>query len=250
MEPRNPSQRKFLHLLQEKTIHVLVGAGAAGTGKTHCAVHTAVRALCGGHVSRIVLTRPAVPAGEDIGFLPGDMHSKLDPYLRPLFDVLYRYWTPKDVQRLIDAKLIEVVPLAFMRGLTLSDAFVIADEMQNASRAQVLMLLTRIGPNSKFVVLGDPDQHDRLAGNQESGLVDLLRRCERSDTKIQGVRVFRFGASDVVRHPVVATLLALYQDNQPPPLQALTHKESAECNEEQNLQQDQPTTSLDKIIQT
>lgn len=188
--------------------HDLVfGIGPAGTGKTYLAVVMAVNALKSGQVKRIILTRPAVEAGESLGFLPGDLKEKVDPYLRPLYDALNDVLGAEHTQRLIERETIEIAPLAYMRGRTLDDAFVILDEAQNTTQAQMKMFLTRLGFNSKMVITGDRTQID-LPKGVESGLLTAERVLEN----IQGIAFVYLEESDVVRHPLVAKIIEAYQN--------------------------------------
>ena len=185
---------------------VVFGVGPAGTGKTYLAMAQAVAYLTAKRVTRIVLARPAVEAGERLGFLPGDLQEKVNPYLRPLYDALYDMLDVDRVDRLLDRRTIEIAPLAFMRGRTLNDAFVILDEAQNTTAEQMKMFLTRLGFGSKAVVTGDITQIDLPAGSV-SGLVEVLRILERVD----GIAFTRFGELDVVRHPLVRRIVRAYE---------------------------------------
>jgi len=201
--PKTVNQKRYVDAIRENT--VTVGIGPAGTGKSFLAVAMAVAALSRREVNRIVLTRPAVEAGERLGFLPGDLMQKVDPYLRPLFDALYAMLEPERVNQHLERGVIEVAPLAFMRGRSLNDAFVILDEAQNTSPEQMKMFLTRLGFNSKMVVTGDVTQMD-LPRDQRSGLVvigDILETVE-------GIEFVRFGGEDVVRHKLVQRIVAAY----------------------------------------
>jgi phosphate starvation-inducible PhoH-like protein len=203
VHPRSPRQRSYLHAIRE---HDLVfGIGPAGTGKTYLAMAMALAALFRDDVRRIILARPAVEAGEKLGFLPGDLTEKVNPYLRPLYDALHDLAGFDRAARLIDKGVIEVAPLVFMRGRTLADSFVILDEAQNTTPAQMRMFLTRIGLGSHVVVTGDVTQID-LPGNQQSGLVHVLRVLEGLDE----VAVCRFTDADVVRHPLVSAIVRAY----------------------------------------
>src|SRR5438270_2899660 len=187
--------------------HALVfGTGPAGTGKTWLAVAHAVALFERKEVDRIILSRPAVEAGERLGFLPGDMKEKVDPYLRPIYDALYDCMPPEQVERRLASGEIEIAPIAFMRGRTLADAFVILDEAQNTTPAQMKMFLTRFGQNSRMVVCGDPRQVDIPGGDAQSGLADAVRRLEG----IEEISVIRFSTADVVRHPIVGRIVEAY----------------------------------------
>ncbi|MBX3456080.1 MAG: PhoH family protein [Ferrovibrio sp.] len=201
--PRSPTQGRYISELLK---HELVfGLGPAGTGKTYLAVAVAVTMLLEGRVDRIILSRPAVEAGERLGFLPGDMREKIDPYLRPLYDALYDMLPPERVVKGLESGEIEVAPLAFMRGRTLANAFVILDEAQNTSPVQMKMLLTRLGENSRLVVTGDLSQIDLPLG-VPSGLRDALDILDGVD----GISFVRFNESDVVRHPLVTKVVRAY----------------------------------------
>jgi phosphate starvation-inducible PhoH-like protein len=204
IRPKTAGQRAFVASIAKNTL--TFGIGPAGTGKTFLAIVMAVRALKEREVSRIVLSRPAVEAGEKLGFLPGDLKEKVDPYLRPLYDALGESLDDATVGKYLERGVIEVAPLAYMRGRTLSDAYVILDEAQNASREQLKMFLTRLGSGSKMIVSGDVTQID-LPRGAASGLVD----AERLFTGIDGVGIVRMTESDIVRHPLVAKLVAAYQ---------------------------------------
>jgi phosphate starvation-inducible PhoH-like protein len=205
--PKTLNQKRYLDAIRNSTI--TVGIGPAGTGKSFLAVAMAVAALSRREVNRIVLTRPAVEAGERLGFLPGDVMAKVDPYLRPLFDALYAMLEPERVNQHLERGVIEVAPLAFMRGRTLNDAFIILDEAQNTTPEQIKMFLTRLGFNSKMVVTGDVTQVD-LERDQKSGLVqigDILG-------DVEGIEFIRMGAEDVVRHKLVQRIVAAYNEYQ------------------------------------
>jgi phosphate starvation-inducible protein PhoH and related proteins len=200
---RTPGQRAYVRAIASND--VVFGVGPAGTGKTFLAVACALEAVQRHEVRKIILTRPAVEAGERLGFLPGDLAAKVNPYLRPLFDALIEITDRERVDRMIEREQVEVAPLAFMRGRTLSSAYVILDEAQNCSSEQMAMLLTRLGPDSKCIVTGDPSQSDLPRGIRPglSHSIDLLE-------DVEGVEVVRLAGSDVVRHPLVARIAAAY----------------------------------------
>jgi phosphate starvation-inducible PhoH-like protein len=203
--PKTVNQKRYVDAIRSETITVSIGP--AGTGKSFLAVAMAVAALSRREVNRIVLTRPAVEAGERLGFLPGDIQAKVDPYLRPLFDALYDMLEPEKVNQHLERGVIEVAPLAFMRGRTLNDSFIILDEAQNTSPEQIKMFLTRLGFNSKMVVTGDVTQID-LPRDQASGLLvigDILK-------DVEGIEFVRFGGEDVVRHKLVQRIVAAYNE--------------------------------------
>ena len=202
--PRSPTQLRYMEaLLRDDIIFAL---GPAGTGKTYVAVAQAVSQLIAGSVDRLILSRPAVEAAERLGFLPGDMREKVDPYLRPLYDALYDMLPSEQVERRIASGEIEIAPIAFMRGRTLANAFVILDEAQNTTPEQMKMFLTRFGQGSRMVVCGDPRQVD-MPNPGRSGLADATQRLEGVD----GIAVVRFGAGDVVRHPIVGRIVEAYE---------------------------------------
>ena len=203
--PKTVNQKRYVDAIRSQTI--TVGIGPAGTGKSFLAVAMAVAALARREVNRIVLTRPAVEAGERLGFLPGDIAAKVDPYLRPLFDALYTMLEPEKVNQHLERGVIEVAPLAFMRGRSLNDSFIILDEAQNTSPEQMKMFLTRLGFNSKMVVTGDITQVD-LPRDERSGLVVIGDILE----KVEGIEFVRFGGEDVVRHKLVQRIVAAYNE--------------------------------------
>ena len=202
--PRSTRQATYMEALARDDL--IFSLGPAGTGKTYLAVAQAVSQLITGSVDRLILSRPAVEAGEKIGFLPGDMKEKVDPFLRPLYDALYDTLPAEQVERRIESGEIEIAPIAFMRGRTLADAFVILDEAQNTTPAQMKMFLTRFGMNSRMVICGDPKQVD-LPGEAVSGLADAVHKL----SDIEKVSVVKFGASDVVRHPLVGRIVEAYE---------------------------------------
>jgi phosphate starvation-inducible PhoH-like protein len=203
IRPRTAGQRAFVASIAENTL--TFGIGPAGTGKTFLAIVMAVRALKAREVSRIILSRPAVEAGEKLGFLPGDLKDKVDPYLRPLYDALGELLDDANVGKYLERGAIEVAPLAYMRGRTLSDAYVILDEAQNATRSQLKMFLTRLGSGSKMIVSGDVTQVD-LPRGVRSGMHDV----EQLFASVEDVGIVRLTEADVVRHPLVAKIVAAY----------------------------------------
>ncbi|RME70798.1 MAG: PhoH family protein [Verrucomicrobia bacterium] len=211
--PKTLGQKRYLQAIQRAD--VVLGIGPAGTGKTYLAVAAAVAALLRGEVQRIILTRPAVEAGEALGFLPGDLEEKLLPYLRPLHDAMYDMLERDDVARLVEKRVIEIAPLAYMRGRTLSNAFIILDEAQNTTSEQMMMFLTRLGDGSKMVVTGDLTQID-LPRSKGSGLTQARRILKG----VEGIEIHEFGSADVVRHPLVLRILEAYRkdrDEKEPP---------------------------------
>ncbi len=206
ISPKSPGQKSYLQTLGDND--VVISIGPAGTGKTYLAVAMAVEALYKKLVKRIVLARPAVEAGENLGFLPGDLQEKVDPYLRPLYDALEDMMPSDRVSRALEDRTIEIAPLAYMRGRTLSDAFVILDEAQNATRAQMKMFLTRLGLNSRVVITGDKTQID-LANKDDSGLLEI----ERVLTGIDGIAFVYLDAMDVIRHRLVKDIIRAYAED-------------------------------------
>ena len=204
--PRSKKQKEYVRSL--KTNQIVMSLGPAGTGKTYLAVAVALSMLLEKKVERIILSRPAVEAGEKLGFLPGDMKDKIDPYLRPLYDSLHDLLDYDKIQRKIESGVIEIAPLAFMRGRTLKNSFAILDEAQNATEIQIKMFLTRIGENSKLVVNGDPSQID-LPNKNQSGLV----KSQSILKDIKEISVINFDHQDVVRHPLVTKIVEAYQKN-------------------------------------
>tara|TARA_Y100000590_G_scaffold470318_1_gene663665 strand:+ start:1310 stop:2326 length:1017 start_codon:yes stop_codon:yes gene_type:complete len=204
--PRSKKQKEYVRSL--KNNQVVISLGPAGTGKTYLAVAVALSMLLEKKVERIILSRPAVEAGERLGFLPGDMKDKIDPYLRPLYDSLYDLLDYEKIQRKIESGAIEIAPLAFMRGRTLKNSFAILDEAQNATETQIKMFLTRIGENSKLVVNGDPSQVD-LPNKNQSGLI----KSKTILKNIKEISIINFDHQDVMRHPLVTKIVAAYQKN-------------------------------------
>lgn len=203
--PRSATQIPYMEALARDEI--IFALGPAGTGKTYLAVAQAVAMLITGAVDRLILSRPAVEAGERLGFLPGDMKEKVDPYLRPIYDALYDCLPAEQVERRIASGEIEIAPLAFMRGRTLSNAFIILDEAQNTTPAQMKMFLTRFGMDSRMVICGDPRQVDLPGGATFSGLNDAVQRLEG----VEGISTIRFNSADVVRHPLVGRIVDAYE---------------------------------------
>lgn len=207
--PRNLRQEDYLAHLENPQKDMVFALGPAGTGKTLMATLWAVKQLKAGEIERIVITRPAVSVDEQHGFLPGDLMSKMAPWTRPVFDVFREYWNAKQIESMITEGIIEVAPLAYMRGRTFKSSAVIADEMQNATAGQMKMLLTRIGENSKFIITGDLEQHDR--GYENNGLKDFIEKILDSKQSSR-ISVVKFELSHVERHPAVAQVLEIYGD--------------------------------------
>ena len=207
--PRTRNQERLVLALQDADQHSVITAGPAGTGKTYLAMLAAVKAFRAGDVDRIVLTRPAVGVeGEEHGFLPGDLNQKMDPWVRPLTDILREYYRQQDIAAMLEEQTIEIAPLGFMRGRTFKSAYIIADEMQNATPNQCKMLMTRIGENSKIVITGDIEQADRIKGN--NGLADLCQKL--SEGGVTGIAVCNLDNKDIQRHRIIDSVLKLYTD--------------------------------------
>jgi phosphate starvation-inducible PhoH-like protein len=206
--PRNKHQENYLFKLNDDTKNIVFAIGPAGTGKTMLAVQMGVRLFQEGKVDKIIVTRPAVSVDEDLGFLPGTLNEKMAPWTRPIFDVLGEYYPQKDIETMLYEGVIEISPLAYMRGRTFKNAYVIADEMQNATVNQMKMLLTRLGENSKMVVTGDLAQADRLKDN---GLINFVERLQ-SYKKLNHIDVVQFDTLDIERHEAVKEILEIYGD--------------------------------------
>ena len=207
VKPKTMGQKQYVDLIRKKMI--VFGIGPAGTGKTYLAMSMAIQAFKSGEVSRIILTRPAIEAGEKLGFLPGDLQSKVDPYLRPLYDALFDMLGPETYNTYLEKGNIEVAPLAYMRGRTLDDSFIILDEAQNTSREQMKMFLTRLGFNSKMVITGDVTQID-LPADKASGLKEAMKVLDGVDD----IAICRFTGADVVRHALVQQIIAAYEKHE------------------------------------
>jgi phosphate starvation-inducible PhoH-like protein len=205
LKPIGDNQVKYCGLLEDKEVTILAGVGPAGCGKTAFACHAAVKALSTNEVERVILTRPLVAVDEELGFLPGSMEQKMDPWIRPMMDIMTEFYTNGEIRRMMDEGTIEIAPLAYMRGRTFRKAFLIADEMQNSSPNQMLMMLTRVGEGSRLVITGDLLQSDRM---EENGLADFYRRAKNCDDP--KIKYVNFGINDVQRSPVVASILRLY----------------------------------------
>jgi phosphate starvation-inducible PhoH-like protein len=205
--PRTRNQERLVLALQDDSQHIVVTAGPAGTGKSYLGILAAVKAFREGAVKRIVLTRPAISVeGEEHGFLPGDLNQKMDPWVRPLTDILREYYRQQDITNMLEEQTIEIAPLGFMRGRTFRDCFIIADEMQNATPDQIKMLMTRLGENSKIVITGDIEQTDRNKGN--NGLADLCQRLKKGGVK--GISLCEFDHRDIQRHHLITHILKMY----------------------------------------
>jgi phosphate starvation-inducible protein PhoH and related proteins len=206
-EPKNKNQQLYVDAIMNPKKQIVIGSGVAGTGKTLLATEYGIKQFNDELFHRIVFTRPTSTCdGEELGFLPGGINEKMDPYFRPVYDILAKYYSDRDIQFMLSAKTIEIVPLAFMRGMTFDNCFIIADEMQNSSVQQMKMLLTRIGSNSKMVLTGDIKQHDRK--QTINGLEDLAIKL--SSRKIEQIEIIDFKQEDVERNPLITTILDLY----------------------------------------
>ncbi len=206
LSARNPKQQRLINLLENHNKHITFAIGPAGTGKTLISTLYAIRSLKNKTTQKIVITRPAVSVDEQHGFLPGTLVEKMSPWTRPMFDIFEEYYSPSEIGQLINENIIEIAPLAYMRGRTFKNSIIIADEMQNATDNQMKMLLTRIGENSKIVVTGDLDQHDR--GYDNNGLKMFVDRLHKRNSKMIGV--VEFSKTEIERHPVVDEVLNLY----------------------------------------
>ncbi len=205
--PRNRNQETYVLALLDERKDIIFGIGPAGTGKTLLAVQVAVKKFKEGKVDRIVVTRPAVSVDEDLGFLPGTLEQKMAPWTRPIFDVLREYFNAREIEGMIEEGIIEIAPLAYMRGRTFKNAYIIADEMQNATPNQMKMLLTRLGEGSKMCVTGDLAQADRL---QDNGLIDFVRQLDTTESS--RLNIVRFESKDIERHEAVKEVLRIYGD--------------------------------------
>jgi phosphate starvation-inducible PhoH-like protein len=209
LTPRNKTQDQYIQKLQDPSQTILFSIGPAGTGKTLLATQTAIQLLKNKDIDKIIVTRPAVSVDEQHGFLPGTLEKKMEPWTRPIFDVFAEYYYAKEIQNMLLEGIIEVSPLAFMRGRTFKNAFILADEMQNATPNQMKMLLTRIGERSRMVVTGDLRQADRI---EDNGLVEFIRLFQNSNKNLKHIDVVNFGQKDIERHPAVKEILEVYGD--------------------------------------
>ena len=207
--PKNLLQEDYLEMLDDANKAIVFAMGPAGTGKTMLGVLAAIDAMNNRQCDKIVITRPAVSVDEQHGFLPGTLVEKMAPWTRPIFDVMEEYWSPKEIENMIEENVIEIAPLAYMRGRTFKNAWIVADEMQNATPSQMKMLLTRIGDNSKIVVTGDLHQHDR--GFENNGLKDFVKLLQIRNSNM--ISVVEFTRNEVERHPAVSAVLDIYGDD-------------------------------------
>jgi phosphate starvation-inducible PhoH-like protein len=205
--PRGKNQKKYVEYLEDPSVSILLSTGPAGTGKTLFACNTAVNEMKSGNIQKIILTRPVVSVEEEIGFLPGSLVAKMDPWTRPIFDILSEFYQKKEIDFMLASGVIEISPLAFMRGRTFKKAFIIADEMQNSSPNQMLMLTTRIGEGSKMVITGDLKQSDRMVDN---GLFDLMNKLKVFPDKTETIRLVEMENEDILRSATVSKILDIY----------------------------------------
>ncbi len=211
-KPLNKSQEKYFRLLHDKNKKIITSVGPSGTGKTTLATEVGIRNLLIGHVSKLILVRPTVAVDdEQLGFLPGGLEDKMAPWLRPIYDILYQFLSPKEVQSMIENKEIELSPLAYMRGRTFKNCWIVADEMQNSTINQMKMLLTRIGHNTKLIITGDLDQHDKMKSNEMNGLEDFCNKLRRK--RSSSISSVEFSHDDIEREDVVKEVLELYNDD-------------------------------------
>jgi phosphate starvation-inducible PhoH-like protein len=208
--PKGLHQQRYVELLKGEKPYVVIGFGAAGSGKTMLATHIGVKKLKNGDIRKLVITRPTVSVGQDLGFLPGTLNEKMTPWLRPIYDILEHHYPKSKIDKMISDDIIELSSIAHMRGRTFEDSFVICDEAQNCTIPQTLMMLTRIGNNSKMVITGDPTQHDQPS-NTINGLEDLVSRLDKTEYDEELVAKVEFDESDVIRHPVIPFILDLYK---------------------------------------
>ena len=209
-KPRGPNQKVYVHYLHDPQVSILIGTGPAGTGKTLFACATAVQELMDRNIDKIILTRPIVPVEEDIGYLPGSLINKMHPWTRPIFDILEEFYSLREIDSMIHSGIIEISPLAFMRGRTFKRSFVIADEMQNSSPNQMLMLATRLGEQSRMVITGDLKQSDRCENN---GLLDLMNKLDAYEKPMSEIKMVKLDQRDVQRSRTVSKILRIYGDN-------------------------------------
>lgn len=209
--PRNVSQTKYVNTLSKINPCIVIASGPAGTGKTKLAIDAGVRSLHNKEIERIIITRPIIPVGSDIGFLPGSMEDKMRPWLMPIYDALSAHYTSDQVKSLLHTDVIQIAPITYMRGRTFDNSWIVCDEAQNCTPAELLMIMTRIGKNSKMVITGDPDQHDNLR-SMTSGLSDLLARMKNTPPT-EFIETIEFTTSDIERHPVIPYVLSLFSKN-------------------------------------
>lgn len=209
LQPKNPNQKRYIELLNAENPPIVIASGSAGTGKTLLATQVGVKRLVSEEFKKIIITRPTVSVDESIGFLPGSLEQKMNPWTRPIFDILSTHYSKKKIETMILDQVIEICPLGFMRGRTFDNSWIILDEAQNATANQVLLVLTRIGAGSKIIITGDPDQHDR--GFNDNGLVDLIDRVNSNEVD-ESIGLVQFDNADVERHPVIPIILDIYKN--------------------------------------
>lgn len=213
-QPKTPNQVLYVKTIEDNDVNIVIGSGPAGTGKTMLACNIAIRDLKNGKYDKIIITRPVVPVEEDIGYLPGNVNKKMDPWLIPIFDVFLDFYSQRDINTMMHAGVIEMAPLTYMRGRTFKRSFIIADEMQNSSPSQMKMLMTRIGDSSKMVITGDIEQSDKKT--TDSGLYDFIDRYERyifSNNTYSGIKIVQMTSVDILRSKVVSKVLDIYMNN-------------------------------------
>ena len=206
MKPKNASQEQYVHFLTSPEKKIIFAIGPAGTGKTLFATQHAIKHFLLGNYDKIIFTRPTVSVDEDIGFLPGSIEEKLSPWLRPIFDILYEFITVKEVQSFLEEKVFEMAPIGYLRGRTFKHSIIIADEMQNCTQNQMKMLLTRLGENSRMIVTGDLEQHDRTG--ETNGLADFLSKLRKRRT--ESIELVEFERNDILREPIIKEVLEIY----------------------------------------
>ena len=211
-KPKNRSQEIYHSMLRSKSKKIVIATGPAGTGKTLFATEFGIRNFLQGHCEKLIFTRPSVSVDEDLGYLPGTLEEKMAPWIRPIYDILYEFIQPKEVTELLEEKIIEIAPLGYMRGRTFKNAWIVADEMQNASKSQMKMLLTRLGENSKLTITGDLDQHDR--GEEMNGLEEFLEKFRGN--RSSSISSFEFERDDIQREEVVKEVLEIYSQETVP----------------------------------
>ena len=226
-KPKNDNQHTYYNYLNDPSSKIVFAIGPAGTGKTLLACNSAVKHLKNGTFDKIVITRPVVSVEEEqMGFLPGNIVDKMDPWTRPIFDIFSEFYTHMEIQKMIQTNVIEISPLAYMRGRTFKNAFIIADEMQNSSPNQMLMLITRIGFGSKMVITGDLKQSDKLDKGKESGLADFITRYKSYNKISNGIKLVELKNSDIERNPIIITLLDIYDNTHNITQQIITNTDS------------------------
>jgi len=212
IKPRNIAQKNYLYQLEDTNTDIIFAIGPAGTGKTLLCTLMGIKSYMEREVSKIIITRPAVSVDEQHGFLPGDLNEKMAPWTRPIFDIFEKHFSVTQIEAMLFENIIEIAPLAYMRGRTFEDSWIIADEMQNATKSQMKMLLTRIGNNTKMVVTGDLKQHDR--GFSDNGLSDFIELVELyNEQKLSHIKISKFNMKDVERHPAVVEILEIYGED-------------------------------------